>query len=196
MVHFTTHEGAHASALGDRALCHLQGATVPNPHYEDHESRSSPRLVEAMNTRRGNSRRMQEEDVNEGVPPQAPQDPQAPNDEGVMTNMEIRTKGQVPRQRGQDNAAPSSKLLPQPSRGGPRLLKVVVKLLLFHRNWDIMGKLLPKGPRAPPWTVVPLTRRRGARGSALVEGALSSKRQATASRSTSRTTGSGPLHRS
>jgi len=33
--------------------------------------------------------------VNEGVPPQAPQDPQAPIDERAMTNVEIRSTLQV-----------------------------------------------------------------------------------------------------
>ncbi|XP_049375775.1 uncharacterized protein LOC125840853 [Solanum verrucosum] len=43
-----------------------------------------------MNTRRVNARRTEEDNVNEGVPPQAPQGPQDPNDEGAMTNLEIR----------------------------------------------------------------------------------------------------------
>ncbi|KAG5586309.1 hypothetical protein H5410_046743 [Solanum commersonii] len=40
-------EGALSSKRqGNGALCYLEGATAPNPHDEDHESRSSPRLVE------------------------------------------------------------------------------------------------------------------------------------------------------
>ncbi|XP_049358306.1 uncharacterized protein LOC125822878 [Solanum verrucosum] len=39
-----------------------------------------------MNTRRGNAGRTQEENVNEGAPPQ---DPQAPNEEGALTNVDI-----------------------------------------------------------------------------------------------------------
>ncbi|KAH0636267.1 hypothetical protein KY290_036703 [Solanum tuberosum] len=41
--------------------------------------------------KRGNARTTQEKNVNEGASPQAPQDPQAPNEEGVMTNVEIRS---------------------------------------------------------------------------------------------------------
>uniref|UniRef100_M1D919 Uncharacterized protein n=1 Tax=Solanum tuberosum TaxID=4113 RepID=M1D919_SOLTU len=47
-----------------------------------------------MTTRRANTRRREEEIVNEGVPPQAPQDPQVPQtpiDEEAMENVKIRS---------------------------------------------------------------------------------------------------------
>ena len=44
-----------------------------------------------MNTRRNNARRADEENVNEAVPPQAPQNPQVPIEEGAMSNVEIRS---------------------------------------------------------------------------------------------------------
>ncbi|XP_049368216.1 uncharacterized protein LOC125833114 [Solanum verrucosum] len=44
-----------------------------------------------MNTRRNNARRAGEENVNEAVPPQAPQNPQVPIEEGAMSNVEIRS---------------------------------------------------------------------------------------------------------
>uniref|UniRef100_M1DGG8 Gag-pol polyprotein n=1 Tax=Solanum tuberosum TaxID=4113 RepID=M1DGG8_SOLTU len=44
-----------------------------------------------MNTRRTNARRAGEENVNEAVLPQAPQNPQAPIEEGAMSNVEIRS---------------------------------------------------------------------------------------------------------
>ncbi|KAH0639227.1 hypothetical protein KY285_035813 [Solanum tuberosum] len=44
-----------------------------------------------MNTRRNNARRAGEENVNEAVPPQTPQNPQVPIEEGAMSNVEIRS---------------------------------------------------------------------------------------------------------
>ncbi|WMV58518.1 hypothetical protein MTR67_051903 [Solanum verrucosum] len=46
VVHFTAHEDARESAFGIGALVHLEGATAPNSHGKDHDSWSSPRLVE------------------------------------------------------------------------------------------------------------------------------------------------------
>ena len=43
-----------------------------------------------MNTRRNNARRVEEENVNEAVPPQAPQNPQVPIEGVVMSNVKIR----------------------------------------------------------------------------------------------------------
>ncbi|XP_049381285.1 agamous-like MADS-box protein AGL81 [Solanum stenotomum] len=54
------------------------------------------RLVENkndMNTKRATTRRVEEEIVNEGLPPQGSQEPQvprAPNDDGAMTNVVIK----------------------------------------------------------------------------------------------------------
>ncbi|XP_049369896.1 uncharacterized protein LOC125834788 [Solanum verrucosum] len=45
----------------------------------------------AMNTRKNNARRVGEKNVNEEVPSQAPQNPQFSNEEGVMSNVEIRS---------------------------------------------------------------------------------------------------------
>ncbi|KAH0775084.1 hypothetical protein KY290_012221 [Solanum tuberosum] len=44
-----------------------------------------------MNTRRNNARRAGEENVNVAIPPQAPQNPQVPIEEGAMSNVEIRS---------------------------------------------------------------------------------------------------------
>ena len=43
-----------------------------------------------MNTRRTNARRAEEENVNEKVPPKAPQNPHVPIEEGSISNVEIR----------------------------------------------------------------------------------------------------------
>lgn len=48
-----------------------------------------------MNRRRDNSRRAQEENVNEKVLPQTPQNPQAPNDKWIMSNVEIKVSFQT-----------------------------------------------------------------------------------------------------
>uniref|UniRef100_M1DLV7 Gag-pol polyprotein n=1 Tax=Solanum tuberosum TaxID=4113 RepID=M1DLV7_SOLTU len=51
-----------------------------------------------MTTRRVNARRMEEENVNERVPPQDPQDPQVPQvpiDPTTMKNVEIRSALQI-----------------------------------------------------------------------------------------------------
>ena len=45
--------------------------------------------LQAMNTRRKNVRRAVQENLNEAVPPQAPQNPQVPIEEGVMSNVDI-----------------------------------------------------------------------------------------------------------
>uniref|UniRef100_M1DTA6 Uncharacterized protein n=1 Tax=Solanum tuberosum TaxID=4113 RepID=M1DTA6_SOLTU len=42
-----------------------------------------------MNIRMNSVRRANEENVNEAVPPQAPQNPQVPIEEGAMSNVEI-----------------------------------------------------------------------------------------------------------
>ena len=44
-----------------------------------------------MNIRRNNTRRSEEENVNEVVPPQTPQNPQVLIIEGSMSNVEIRS---------------------------------------------------------------------------------------------------------
>uniref|UniRef100_M1DZH8 Gag-pol polyprotein n=1 Tax=Solanum tuberosum TaxID=4113 RepID=M1DZH8_SOLTU len=76
----------------------------PNLHEGYHGSWSSPRLVKVargartgspnegqdMNTRRANAGRMDEENVNEGVPPQGLQGPHVFIYAGAMTNVEIR----------------------------------------------------------------------------------------------------------
>ncbi|KAG5586308.1 hypothetical protein H5410_046742 [Solanum commersonii] len=63
-------------------------------------------------------------------------------------------------------------------------------------SWELghHGEATAEGTTGTTISLGPLTMRRDAHGSALVEGALSSKRQAIASRSTSRTMGHGLLH--
>jgi len=48
-----------------------------------------------MNTRGTNARRAQGENVNDEVPPQVPQGPQSPNEEGAMSIVEIRADFQT-----------------------------------------------------------------------------------------------------
>ena len=43
-----------------------------------------------MNARRNNARWTEEDNVNEGIPPQDPEKPQVPIEEGNMSNIEIR----------------------------------------------------------------------------------------------------------
>ena len=44
-----------------------------------------------MNTRRNNARKFGEENLNEVVPPQAPQNPHIPIEKGAMCNVDIES---------------------------------------------------------------------------------------------------------